>query len=1539
MDRFLVKRQDDHERSEEAAAQAIVPLTAHGSQPVAVVAAPSRCGGLPAMWETLRAASQGLTAASSPDICLQLQTIAAPQFWRRSEADVRHWAARCLAEGLRAFAPEPPLSAEGVHGALQLFLEELQTGFAVVQGAPAAGESEQFAQAASLLSDLGAMRAFLLAFDCPAPQEMMEQLTELILCASREQRSAQFEGLFSEVLATVLVEAEALPVAVVQMLLGELACIQRQPDAATGVAKAVLSALAKDSLMRSVDDALTQALFTDMTEVESDSILRIVLVAGKVYETVFELWAIRPQFVTRVLQNLPSELQSPCLERRLPATRLVAQLLAAKGEGDDFEPLAETHPSLLEPYLGRFDDAEDAVRMAAVESAPAMLAAALSTEVSGSRSVQPGRTAALSVAERVRQQLAQRSLDPSLPIRHRAIEIVTEICHEPAGVSFLLPILPEVYARVLDKKAVVREACLLGAAQLYEVHAIPAALAGRFAAAERLGWVPRLFCEAYAAFAAVHVGHTAQIEECLERSVLGCHSKYRAEQRSVLLACCFAAVGQSKRATKGMEQLLARKRAANAALKLYVKQRIAKGAPVIEEKMSTSTALVAIPEDGKIASGGPSLEIPEALRELVSVSPLAEDKTMRKESVQELLKRFDATRDRDLWVLLEQLAESSASDIVKLQTLQRKLAELERLLRVHRLIDISAVLRRALLCSWLTTETTSALLKVWRQTASEAADAYACSSGALAQGTRFMLKEIPRYIPEPFSMAAPDLVTVLASAHLDDADATLRALARLGKCSAVRRLDRDDMDEAERARLVQALLRAPTVIVTETVFGGSVHRRAVRVLDVLTPALRDRAVEDVLRWSEEEQASTAVLRCAVGMQFAAACLDHMARSPPCRETEVFKKAAAAWAGRARSALRSAEAPDQAVLHASVEVLAALGAESDLLEILGGSHGASFELMVLTASCCLRALRRGVMALTTTLLSKLSAMTAMILAPGSATSQGPVMLEVFSKFHRSRACNMRLVDRLRLSTTLPALFAFSPVDKQYEAAGQLLQRAFAAALQQCVARQEPLIDYAVACFLHFLSRLDVFFVEATADASNFQGSSRVCSFFLSALLQSDPSKATDLAGAVLRVTNNARQFIDRENPAADIISKAANVLRHVAEKRCADAMKPSNAAIWSSEQVCMPACLFAIKKTDDAEDTQLAIQADNAAVPPQQAVLPQAQLEGGSEVGLHDLPASSEPAAATSQFSRTMTTDAVLAIRAATPSLRIRARRAAGSNSAGQEVQPAKQNVEGTKSAFYQSLARPTCRSSKKQEGGPVAASKQAVSPASAAPQADGSTPSAAKVPAQATESPAMETCSPRRIGDADTVEVTAATPKRSAAGADVRSTPKKKRRAASLSTLVALVQSAPMLNGGYSKPLSTAESTPPRSQPALPCAEEPLEATAALASPSSARRSEEDASGAARTPSRSLSGTATAPAAKEAAAVTPRTPRPASSRKKRKAAASAESAAGLATSTLLATTPDKTRCVAPQTAIGTLPAAEPPSAQSTRVRQKTASSP
>lgn len=1152
-------------------------------------------------WQVLQATPHGCGAARAAEKVVG-EVAAAETLLRHAERDVRLWAAKCLAECFRILAPEPPLAGVRLRSALRLMLDQLRLLIDERSG------GSLFVAAVGLLERLSEIRIFVLALDCDEAEEMLCALVEQCVAVARARAGAsdgsRLEGLLVDLLVAVLGEADEVPSGVVAPLVQVLMePASGNGDTAAGLARRVLGSLVNRGVALAVNSFLLEALGAMSADGEAASTSVGAVVALR---AVGELYMVEPSLVARVLPRLLVDIQAADAELRRAVTAVVGSMLAhvRAGSGTDatspFAPMAETHPFLVRAFLDRCSDADDGVRLAAIEGVAAILSAAAAVggldvaEKGGSS----GAVAIVAAAVRVRQELADRCLDPSLAVRVRVVEVAAEVASSRAGLSLVAPVLPEIFRRILDKRALVREVCVDALGAIYREHALLAWAAGRVEDAEELAWAPQLLCEAYAVLAAGQLGHTSQLEEVVERCCLGCgEPDFGERQRALAFLGFFSSAAKEPSAARGLALLLMRKREANTALRRFVELRCAKGAPLLAERsagvLAFQTAGSAGPSDSDSSAGAlvcysangdacgqnagatedtlarcnPSQNISDEATVLQIVeafirsSPAAEEPVGPRPEVaaHERFRALDAVRDRALWTELSRLLSDPALATVGMQAL---LGELDKLLRVHRLEGFGPFLRRALLATWLLPDQARVLVSLCDGVSggTDAAAAQALMSAFLR-----VVAEAPRFFPCAFAPHAGALVQRLSAvASGDEAVCFLRALAALGKRSGPGHEVATALQATDMQSLTRALLRVPSLLVDGVAAYGSIPRKAVRALGVLPASARAAAVEELLQWSEEQGSTSAVALRVVAACFAW-CREQAADGQKGGSMSVLSEK---WVTASRNIVEAQPRPLPELCSAAVEVLAAAGAEAAVGDACEAAGSPGMDAAV----AALRAMRGGSLQLTTSLLSHLASQAGCALAHGEGLEDGGRLLGALHKLHKSGS-RVRLLSRLRICVTLPALFAVASSKRLVDGAQRLMQAVLAFITRQCSAQSEPWLDVCVACFIHFLSRLDFFLAEANSSASAFPQSTRVAAFFVEALLRADVGGAAALASAALCVVGAMRNYVDRDAPESDALDKAAYVLRHVLEKRCPEF---GGRRDLDGVRACMPAELFAAR---------------------------------------------------------------------------------------------------------------------------------------------------------------------------------------------------------------------------------------------------------------------------------------------------------------------------------------------------------------------------
>jgi hypothetical protein len=1073
---------------------------------------------------------------------------------RHPERDVRLWAAKCTAEALRIYAPKQPFGdAAHLRQIMVVILEQI--------GILREPRDVLFPHALDLLELVAECNALMLIFECKDQDELISTLVTRCIGAahaSRHSSEDRLQASLIKVLGTVLNEVEDIPKSALVALVEELTP-QARSSRGRMLACRVLAGLATGSAVLSINDFLNASLYNHPdseagqllqaweAEEQRDALLAITS----------ELFSIDPSLMSRVLPNLQMDLQTEDVGRRKRVTKCVGEML---GHGSSREgcpeaprlPLVCTHPLLLDKFLDRLDDADEGVRAAAIDGAGGILATAFALGDKG-----PGKAGFMEAANRIRDALKLRCLDPSEAIRIRVVQVAAESSQSVPGLKCLESVLPEIFRRILDKKPRVRETCIEASAHLYAMHALPAWIECREEAAMRLSFIPQLFFEAYSVFAGARIGHTVYLEKCIEKHFLGLG--LGAMQRGLALAGLLTSVTKAPAGEKGFYKLLDLKREGHAALRRFVLLRLAKEGPILTNNaiaatMQSSESQLALESQASGEVGKAML----AVQSMVRVSPLMEDKTVYNDHAGDF-KHLDLVRDRALWLTLDHLTDPVHA--VKTSEIGQQMSDLKQLIgrakNVHPTMEnIRPLLRRCFLTSWLLPDQVSGLMTVWRASSTEE-DATA----KMASVAQKAVAELPRYFPGAFTSHVAEIATHLSDVQGDSVYAALRALSAIGKRRYDCCLNSGAGPEPlhDHKAFAEKLLEAVEGLCSEeadTYRQVSVCRKAVKALGIFLPEGNWIAFELFLDWAEDVFKKRRVSSFPIALNLIAACRDWVLHMPDCPSHVRERCCGQDWFVKAGTVFRDGPSTDVMMQCAAVSFFAAASAERELIGLLNagdGAHSPAGALLSYASVATLRAIRRGSLRLTTGLLKSVTIQACIALAPERGIEEVEPLLGELQQLQKpcsgnSLAPPLALAARLRICATLPTLFAKAATKRHRDAAQRTLSASLAKAVRQSVEKKQPLLDFAVACFIHFLARVPAFVEEASKPVSPYTESSCISNFFAEALFRIDPLQSAEFGSTVLRVTERVSHFVDREDPRSDNVHKAAYVLKYVMEKR-------------------------------------------------------------------------------------------------------------------------------------------------------------------------------------------------------------------------------------------------------------------------------------------------------------------------------------------------------------------------------------------------------
>lgn len=362
-----------------------------------------------------------------------INAIAAERIVTHRNKDVRLWAAVCLSEALRIFAPKGCIEdSDLMKSVILLFLEQLG-GLANTGSGGVSADSQDLEALVKRLTDVS---AFLLLFRCPEPNLLLKELcvTTMRVAGTRPE----LEATMVQLLVTVLSELEEVPGDALRELLAQLTPGLRAGFAATCVRK-VLKTLKGGILPVSLSAWLHQNFSSSKPE-RLDPHARKDTEDEVLCETVLEIVKVDPTLVARLLPVLRDELRhKEDNRRRLRSTWLVGKMLsheaASKRTGN---VLSNDSAALLEPFLARLEDREENIRLVALEELGKALKGK-SIEVS-------------ELARKCAPLLADRILDASENVRLIVIQIVDDATQDDRLHEIVSTSLTGVVERIKDKK-------------------------------------------------------------------------------------------------------------------------------------------------------------------------------------------------------------------------------------------------------------------------------------------------------------------------------------------------------------------------------------------------------------------------------------------------------------------------------------------------------------------------------------------------------------------------------------------------------------------------------------------------------------------------------------------------------------------------------------------------------------------------------------------------------------------------------------------------------------------------------------------------------------------------------------------------------------------------------------------------------------------------------------------------------------------------------------------------------------------------------
>ncbi|KAG5641986.1 hypothetical protein DXG03_003815 [Asterophora parasitica] len=335
---------------------------------------------------------------------------------------VKAYAACCLADILRLYAPDAPYTQAELRDIFQFFFRQLTNG---LKSADASYYNEYF----HLLESLSTVKSVVLVCDLPTAEEIMAEIFRDFFNLVRRDLPKKIEIFMVDILVALIDEAQVLPSEVLESILSQfMENNTRIEQAGNRLAVQVCNATA-DKLQRHVCQHFTDIIVANSRDEDFNDI-------RAAHELIKRLNHSCPGLLHSVIPQLEEELRVDEVALRLIATQVLGEMFADKGGAE----LARKYPATWNVWVLRKNDKAASVRLKFVEVTKGLI-----INLSAQREVIEGLTDQT-------EALLSKFLDPDEKVRAAACKVYGQLDYETALHHVSEAQLRAVAERGVDKK-------------------------------------------------------------------------------------------------------------------------------------------------------------------------------------------------------------------------------------------------------------------------------------------------------------------------------------------------------------------------------------------------------------------------------------------------------------------------------------------------------------------------------------------------------------------------------------------------------------------------------------------------------------------------------------------------------------------------------------------------------------------------------------------------------------------------------------------------------------------------------------------------------------------------------------------------------------------------------------------------------------------------------------------------------------------------------------------------------------------------------
>ncbi|KZV96910.1 ARM repeat-containing protein [Exidia glandulosa HHB12029] len=377
--------------------------------------------------------------------------LVSPSVTLHKDKGVKAYAACCLSDILKLYAPDAPYLHNELKDIFEFFFTTLEKGLTGTN-------VPYYEQYFYLLDSLAKCKSVVLVCDLPKADELMHRAFRVFFSLARKDLVKNIEMAMSEILCALVDECSSIPQDVLDLIMAQF----DSQDAGFRLAAAVCNSRA-DKLQRYVCAYFTDAIVAASAEDAEGGAEEL----KRVHALVRRLNADAPGLLHSVVPQLEEQLRVDNTALRAMATATLGRMFADKNGAD----LARLHAHTWKFWTSRKMDKAPAVRVELVNAAPKVL------------------TAHPELRKEAAEILVLKLEDPDERVRAAVCKAYAGLDFESALHHVEVEHLRKLAERGKDKKPAVREQAFAALGKLYRL-ALPEIEKNNVPAINHFAWIP-----------------------------------------------------------------------------------------------------------------------------------------------------------------------------------------------------------------------------------------------------------------------------------------------------------------------------------------------------------------------------------------------------------------------------------------------------------------------------------------------------------------------------------------------------------------------------------------------------------------------------------------------------------------------------------------------------------------------------------------------------------------------------------------------------------------------------------------------------------------------------------------------------------------------------------------------------------------------------------------------------------------------------------------------------------------------------------------